>query len=455
MIPQLRKIVYFFIASVCFITLGAASCTSDDQSYKARVDDPELIHRSVKQITDRIVHDIFSPPVASRIYAYASVAGYESIRHLDPTYESLSGQLTGLDSIPQPEQGLDYCYQLASVEAFMKIGKTLVFSEPEIEDFHQQILQEFRDRGVPNEVFDRSVAYGNQVADRIIKWSGKDNYKQTRSFPKYTILSDPATWKPTPPAYMDAVEPHWNKIRPFVIDSAQQFRAEPAITFATDKKSVFFQQAMEVYGMGKGLTAEQKEIASFWDCNPFVMNVRGHVMFATKKISPGGHWMNITAVACRKANAGVVQSADAYVKVALSLVDGFIVCWDEKYRSKVIRPETYINQYIDENWVPMLQTPPFPEYTSGHSVISASAAVALTGVFGDNFEFTDSTEVEYGMTSRSFKSFQHAAEEAATSRMYGGIHYRAACDNGKVQGRILGEYIRDNVNTKKAVTAKK
>jgi hypothetical protein len=185
------------------------------------------------------------------------------------------------------------------------------------------------------------------------------------------------------------------------------------------------------------------------------MNVRGHVMFATKKISPGGHWMNITAVACRQANAGCVQSAEAYVRVALSLVDGFIVCWDEKYRSKVIRPETYINQYIDENWVPMLQAPPFPEYTSGHSVISASASVALTGVFGDNFAFTDSTEVEYGMTSRSFTSFTHAANEAAESRMYGGIHYRAACENGKTQGRELGEFILSQVKTRKNPTAKK
>src|ERR1043166_3065672 len=131
----------------------------------------------------------------------------------------------------------------------------------------------------------------------------------------------------------------------------------------------------------------------------------------------------------------MVKSAEAYVCVALSLADGFISCWDEKYKSKVIRPETYINQYIDENWVPMLQTPPFPEYTSGHSVISGSAAVALTGLFGDNFAFTDSTEVEYGMTARSFRSFAHAADEAAESRIYGGIHYRAACDNGKKQGR--------------------
>ncbi|HMJ68476.1 MAG TPA: vanadium-dependent haloperoxidase [Cyclobacteriaceae bacterium] len=446
-------VAFLLVLSLSFV---AATCSSDsDQAYKPKTEDPEFIHRSVKQVTDRIVHDIFSPPVASRIYAYSSVAGYEALRHIDPSFESFSGQVSGLDSIPQPDLALEYCFPLASVEAYLAIGKTLVFSEPEIEAFHQKILKEFRDTGLPTEVYDRSIEYGNKVAARIIKWSSKDNYKQSRSFPKYTILSDPATWKPTPPAYMDAVEPHWNKIRPFVIDSATQFRPDPAIKFGTDKKGPFYKEALEVYDIGKGLTQEQKEIASFWDCNPFVMNVRGHVMFATKKISPGGHWMNITAVACRKSDATMVQSAEAYARVALSLVDGFISCWDEKFRSKVIRPETYINQYIDENWVPMLQTPPFPEYTSGHSVISAAAAVALTGVFGDNFAFTDSTEVEYGMTSRSFTSFYHAAEEAAESRIYGGIHYRAACDNGKTQGKKLGEFIVNKVKTRKVVSAMK
>lgn len=450
---QRTRIGLIFRIVIVSLTLIAATCSpGDDQSYRAKVDNPEFVHASLKQITDRIVHDIFSPPVASRIYVYASVAGYETMRHIDPSYESLSGQLNGLDSIPQPDPALQYCFQLASVEAMLNIGKTLVFSEPEIEEFHQKMLKNFRDSGMPDEIFDRSVEYGNKVADRIVKWSGKDNYKQTRSFPKYTILSDPATWKPTPPAYMDAVEPHWNKIRTFVIDSAQQFKPVPAIKFAVDKRSDFFKEAMEVYDMGTGLTKEQKEIASFWDCNPFVMNVRGHVMFATKKISPGGHWMNITGVACRKANAGVVKSLEAYVMVALSLADGFISCWDEKYRSKVIRPETYINQYIDENWVPFLQTPPFPEYTSGHSVISAAAARALTSVFGDNFNFTDSTEVEYGMTARSFKSFEHAAEEAAISRMYGGIHYRAACDVGRAQGKMVGDFVVRSVRTRRSAT---
>jgi hypothetical protein len=172
-------------------------------------------------------------------------------------------------------------------------------------------------------------------------------------------------------------------------------------------------------------------------------------MFATKKISPGGHWMNITRVACRKVNADPVRSAETYARVSIALADAFISCWDEKYRSKLIRPETYINQYIDENWTPFLQTPPFPEYTSGHSVISSSAAVMLTDAFGDNFAFTDSTEMEYGMPARSFDSFLQASEEAAVSRLYGGIHYRPACEIGVREGRAIGRLIADRLKTLK------
>ena len=433
------------------LLLGVAliSCSEDDNEWRTKVHRADFLHRSVKQITDVIVHDIFSPPVASRIYTYMSVAGYEAAIHHDPKYITLAGQLSGLDSLPQPQEGQEYCYQLSSVQAMLKVGRTLVFSEDKMDEFYNKIMQEFKDEGVPDDVFERSVAYGIQVADHVIAWSGKDNYKQSRSFPKYSILDDPATWKPTPPAYMDAIEPHLNKLRTFAIDSASQFAPRPPTPFSIDKESLFYKEALEVHDIGTNLTTEQREIASFWDCNPFVMNVKGHVMFATKKISPGGHWMNITNVACAQTKADFVQSAEAYVRVSIALFDGFVSCWDEKYRSKLIRPETYINQYIDEDWVPLLQTPPFPEYTSGHSVISGAAAVTLTKLFGENFSFTDSTEIEFGLTSRTFKSFEAACDEAAVSRMYGGIHYRPAFENGLIEGKAIGNYIYSKVKTRK------
>jgi hypothetical protein len=438
-----------FAGIAAILVLMIACATEPEGNWKNKVKDPEFVHKSVKQVTDVIVHDIFSPPVAARIYAYMSIAGYEAGIAGDNTYQSLGGQINGLTTVPRPEDNQEYCYELASVQAMLKIGRTLVFSEDKMDVFYQSIMNEFRETGMPEDVFERSVGYGTKVADHVLAWAGADNYKQTRSFPKYSIETDPATWKPTPPAYMDAVEPHWNKIRTFAIDSPAQFKPVPPTAFSFEKKSQFFKEAVEVYEMGKNLSEEQRRIAFFWDCNPFIMNVKGHVMFATKKISPGGHWMNITNVACKKANADFLQSAEAYVRVSIGLVDGFISCWDEKYRSKLIRPESYINQYIDEDWVPVLQTPPFPEYTSGHSVISSASAVTLTKLFGENFSFTDSTEIEFGLEARTFKSFYDASDEAAISRMYGGIHYRPAVVNGVTEGRAIGTYLAEKLKTRK------
>ena len=238
-----------------------------------------------------------------------------------------------------------------------------------------------------------------------------------------------------------------------VLDSPQQFRPAPPVPFSIQKGSDFYKLAEETYLIGKNLTEEQEEIARFWDCNPFIINVNGHVTFANKKISPGGHWMNITRVACTTKKADFATSAEAYVHVSVSLLDAFISCWDEKYRSRLIRPETYINQYIDEDWLPLLQTPPFPEHSSGHSTISGSASTALTAMFGENFAFTDSTEVEYGMTTRSFSSFRQAAGEAAISRLYGGIHYRHANEAGLASGRKIGEYINNKIATRQKQVA--
>ena len=435
---------------VGFVTaLSACSVSVPNEDYKPKVDNADFIHRSIKQVTDVIVHDIFSPPVASRIYVYMSVAGYEAAIPEHPKYLSLAGQLNGLEPGPKPESDLEYCFPLASVEAMLTVGKALVFSEDKMDAFYGEIMQDFRDTGIPDEVFERSIDYGRDVAKHVLAWSGKDNYKQSRSFPKYTIEDDPSTWKPTPPAYMDAIEPHWAKIRTFAIDSCAQFKPAGPTSFSTDENSTFFKEAYEVYSVGKNLSHEQREIASFWDCNPFVMNVKGHVMFATKKISPGGHWLGITQIACKKVNADFLKSMEAYTRVSVALMDGFISCWDEKYRSKLIRPESFINEYIDEDWVPLLQTPPFPEYTSGHSVVSSASAVTLTKLFGDNFSFVDSTEVEFGLPARSFNSFNEASAEAAISRLYGGIHYRPAIDHGFVEGTDLANYILDKVQTRR------
>lgn len=431
---------------ILLVSLMLSCATAPEGKREMKVTDAEILHQSIKQVTDVIVHDIFSPPVASRIYTYISVAAYEAAIPGSKQYRTLAGQLKGLTPLPKPEPNQEYSFELASVQALLKVGRALVFSEDKMDLYYESIMTTYEE-SLDDEVYERSLAFGTAVADHILDWAAKDNYKQSRSFPKYSIEDKAETWKPTPPAYMDAVEPYWNKIRTFAIDSAGQFKPAPPTPFSIDNKSKFFKEASEVFEITTKMTDEQRSIAFFWDCNPFMMNVKGHVMFATKKISPGGHWMNITHVACQKTNADFYKSVEAYVRVSIALSDAFISCWDEKYRSRLIRPETYINQYINEDWTPLLQTPPFPEYTSGHSVISSASAVMLTDLFGDNFAFTDSTEIEFGLDARNFNSFYKAAEEAAISRIYGGIHYRPAVELGFVEGRAIGEFLLTKLKT--------
>ena len=434
--------------------LGA--CEQSNPNFQEDGSNPDYFHQSMKQLSDVIVHDIFSPPVASRIYAYSSIAAYEAALPAYSDYQSLAGQLNGLEQTPQPEPDKTYCFPLASLHAFIKVGRTFTFSEDKMEAYQQELYTTLDTLHIPGDVWDRSLAYGEQVADHILAWANSDMYKETRTYPKYSLSEDPARWQPTPPDYMDGIEPHWQMIRTMVLDSAQQFTPPPPTAFSKDKDSKFMEETMEVYDALKGEDAAQREervaIAKFWDCNPYVSHHTGHVMFATKKITPGGHWIGITQIACQKADADFMKTLEAYTVTSIALFDGFMSCWDEKYRSNLIRPETVINRYIDENWAPTLQTPPFPEYTSGHSVISRAAAVALTSVFGDGFSFVDTTEEEFGLPAREFNSFLEASSEAAVSRLYGGIHYRPAIDNGVAQGEKVGEFVVKNLQLKQQLS---
>ena len=409
----------------------------------------EHYHASVDLVTDIMIHDIFSPPVASRVYAYPNIAAYEIMAKSNPGYNTLEGKLTDLESIPEPKADAQVNYKVAALVAHMDLSRRLIFSEQRIIEVRDSLYDAWEDQN--SDEFEASRDYGMQVADFIAGWMDKDNYKQTRTMSKFTVdTDDPSRWQPTPPAYMEGIEPHWNKIRPFVLDSAAQFKPIPPPAFSLDPESAFWKEVREVYDISmdmseRGDSSEEVAIAQFWDCNPYVSVTRGHLMFATKKISPGAHWIGIVKIATRMDNSDFDKMLYAYTKTSLAIADAFISCWDEKYRSNLIRPETLINEYIDENWKPVLQTPPFPEYTSGHSVVSGAASTALTSIYGDNFAFEDDTEVPYGLPVRSFKSFSKAADEAAISRMYGGIHYRAAVEVGVKQGRALGKFVVDKL----------
>lgn len=425
------------------LMIGLVACTGT-RAPAPSLADAEPLRQAMHALSGVIVYDIFSPPQASRVYAYSSIAAFEVLRQGDSSFRSLAGQLRGWSDVPPVPVGVEVSLPLAGVHAFLSVGRELTFSRDRMDSI-RTASDKALGTGLPRAVVEASLAYGDTVARRVLAWAGKDGFRESRGMPKYSVEDRPGRWIPTPPAYMDAVEPNWGTLRPFVLDSASQFRPAAPHPFSTATSSPFMQQVKEVYETGKNLTDEQRAIASFWDCNPYVMNVQGHTMFATKKITPGGHWMGIVGIASRQAAAGLVQTAALFAHTAVAIADGFISAWDMKYATNVLRPETVINKHVDEGWVPLLQTPPFPEYTSGHSVISNAAAEVLTRHLGNTFAFADSTEVEYGLPVRSFTSFKTAAEEAAISRLYGGIHYRQAIDEGSTQGRRVGVLVADRV----------
>lgn len=425
------------------------SCKKNDLPIEVSAID---FHNCVDKVVEIMIHDIFSPPVASRIFAYPNIAAYEVIARYNREYRSLNGQISHLNLIPEPDKSKRINYRVAALIAHIEISRQLIFSEKNLVAYRDSLYNIW---GSTNELeFIQSKEYGLEVAEYIDNWMSNDNYAQTRTMPKFTVDTGvQGRWQPTPPAYQDGIEPHWDKIRTFVLDSASQFKPLPPPKFSTDLNSDFFKEVTEVYNISneivqKGDNSSEIVIAQFWDCNPYVSVTRGHLMFAKKKITPGAHWIGIAKIACNSEELNFDESVYVYTKTSIAIADAFISCWDEKYRSNLIRPETVINNYIDGDWQPILQTPPFPEYTSGHSVVSGAASTVLTSIFRDNFSFLDITEIPFGLPVRCFSSFNEAAQEAAISRLYGGIHYRSAIENGLIQGEKVGSFVNNRLKMK-------
>lgn len=430
----------------------ASACNNNKQSdYKQITSDPFLYSKTVKELNNVVMQNNFPPIIASRNYVYANIAAYEVVAAGNPAqYQSLAGQLHGLTTVPAPPAGKEIDFHFASILAFCQLGEAVTFPEGSMKEYVDSLKKLVKDHGMPGSVFENTVAYAAEVGKTILAWSKKDNYAQTRTASKYTVIDTPGRWIPTPPMYAQALEPHWREIRTMVMDSASQFMTpRPPVFDIKNKQSKYYQEVMKVKNAGDSLTDEQKHIAEFWDDLGNRLNVSGHVMFMTKKFSPPGHWMNIVGIAAKDAKADFNTTVYAYTKTAIAMFDAFIQCWDEKFRSNTARPETVINKYIDPNWTPYLQTPPFPEYTCGHSTVSSASAEALTSVFGDNFAYTDTSELEFGIKNRSFTSFRQAAIENNWARFYGGIHFHNSCLVSNEYGRKVGDLVVERLKMKK------
>lgn len=440
----MQKIVY----SSIFILAAIACQPSVD--YKKYSNDPLLYSKTVKALNNVVLENNFPPMIGSRNYVYANIAAYECVAAGDTSYMSLYGQIKHMPQMPKPVKGTEIDYSLAALLAFTKVGNAVTFPEGSLMNYYDMLTSTADEKGMSRKILSNTKAYSDQVVSTIMEWAKKDNYPQLRTSSRYTVIDSPGRWVPTPPMYATAIEPHWMEMRTMVMDSASQCKpARPPKYDVVNKNSDYYKYLLEVKKIGDSLTDEQKHIADFWDDNPFKLNVVGHVSYATKKFSPGGHWMNIVGIAALKKNANFNETVAAYTHTSIALFEAFISCWEEKYSSNYVRPETVINKVLDPEWRPYIQTPPFPSYTSGHATISAAAAEVMTANFGENLSFTDTSLLEFGIKNREIKSFRGAATESAMSRLYGGIHYRFDNENGAIAGKKVGELIVGRLRFKK------
>jgi len=430
-----RSTKIFIIPMLLLMATASCKTSIKKQSIVPAAD----IDTVVRRMTDLMVHDVTNPPLAARFFAYSFLAGYEVVSQNNSAVRSMRGILNDYPEIQKPDIK-NYNYQLAALLATIETASRIQPSGRQLQALKEKILNQV-ENDLDEEIINGSVIYANVITAAILKYAREDGYRNFSDYPRYSPLNNEGSWFPTPPGYIAAVEPYFGKLRPFFIDSVVRFIPPPPAPFNKDKFSVFYTLMNSVYQTGKSLTKQQREIAAFWDCNPFALNDQGHLKVGIKKISPGAHWMGIAGIACTKQDLSFDSSMMVHGVLAATLTDAFICCWNEKYRSNRIRPETAIRKYIDPEWEPLLQTPPFPEYISGHSVVSGASAEILSLFFGNTFNYTDSVEKDFGLPPRSFRSFREAAHEAAVSRYYGGIHFMDANVNGLQQGERIGKYV--------------
>jgi len=390
--------------------------------------------RLIKQTTPALG---MTPPVASRVFGYTGIALYESVVPGMPQYQSLRSQLNGFTAfLPPTISDAEYHWPACANASLANIVRKLFSNATPanfvtIDSLESAFNTTYKSQ-VDSNVFNRSVEFGKQISNIIYRWSAADNGRDGQLHnvdPNYIPPVGPGLWVPTPPAFAPATQPHWGNNRPLLVSNTTVNQPPAPITFSTSDTSLFYAQAFEVYTTGNNLTSEQTNIARFW--------ADGGGTY-----TPPGHWIAITQIVLNSLGSKLDVSAIAFAKLGIAMSDAFISCWKTKFIYNLLRPITYIRNYINASWSPLITTPPFPEYTSGHSSQSGAAAQVLSDMFGNNFAFTDISHPELAIPPRSFNSFFEAANEAALSRLYGGIHYRASNERGLQCGINVGINVR-------------
>jgi PAP2 superfamily len=386
----------------------------------------------------------FSPPVAARALGYLGLTLYESVVPGMPKNISLAGQLNELSSLPwaQPDEPMHWP---TVANASMATMTRMMFSNASAEnkariDLLERRLplkyeQDFNPSDLSNDVRNRSETFGKLMAMAVMTWARTDGGHEAwgplrRNREKYVPPSGAGQWTATPPAFAQALLPWWGEVRPFVLKASQDCPAPAPVEYSEEPSSAFYKEAQEVYNISQKATQEQRQFALYWADDP------------GKTPTPAGHWVFIATDVLKQRKANLADAAQTYARLNIAMADAFIAAWRTKYTQNMMRPVTFVQLVIDSNWVPtLMNTPPFPEYPSGHSVQSSAAAAVLSQIFGADTSFTDNTHNDRGWGPRTFKNFKEAADEAALSRLYAGIHFRMGVKGGQAQGQCVASKV--------------
>lgn len=428
----MRRWLRCIVALACCLAGSLPATARDDQ----RVEAVLMAWYDVSLLLVRHT-PTYSPPVASRLFAYLGITAFESVASGGGDLRSLAGQLRELPPLPPRATGKSYDDAIVLNAAMSTVIKELFANTgPTGQRVIGRLTEKLRaevDATIAGDVIGRSRAYGEAVAAHILAWSKGDGGAliENLGFPTaYELADGPGHWVPTSTIALQQMPllPDWGSRRTLAMPDGAACPLPPPPAYSEDKSSEFYSEAVEVYDTQRTLSSEQQLIARFWSDDPMLSP------------TPPGHWISIALDIFSRDHTKFDHRVDILARLGVAMSDAFVGCWNVKYQYDLLRPVTYIRKLIDANWEPLLITPPFPEYPSGHSTLSGAAAEVLTAQLGDNLAFDDQTHVRDAIPVRHFERFWAAAEEAAMSRLYGGIHFRSAVRRGLDQGRCVGGY---------------
>jgi hypothetical protein len=375
-----------------------------------------------------------------RYFIYSGIALYESVVGGMPAYQSLSGQLKDMPSMPVTEPGKSYYWPASANAALAFLTRNFFTSAPAsqkaaIDSLESALNLEYQsDPGVNAAEFNRSVNLGKIIAQRIFDWSKTDG--SATVYPPYIPPVGPGLWAPTPPNFPQADGPYWGKNRPMVVGALDGTSPPAPPAYSTDPNSEYYAMVKEVYDLSQSLTPAQTAAALYYRDNPGFVS--------------GTHYIYIFHQILRDENPPLDFYALAQAQYAVCYYESFRGCWITKFTYNVDRPIRYIREVLNHpTWNPMFNTPGHPDYPSGHSTNAGVLAYVFSKLFGPDYSFTLHTYDNLGMAARYYQSFNEMADDIGKARVYAGIHYTVSCEEGTKQGKRIAESVLSLVKFKK------